>query len=243
MNARKGQKALDMLNEIPDNYEFRKNTFYDFLKAKVNMQVGNYGRAVYYAKRYIERTPRANGIKEANLIIFLSHWFMDQDDLAMKYLTKVRKEGVAITSGDKYARDFAKLKELPDKKLSKVRFLSDAGEYEKALAILGQKQLTQYTRQEDKAEYCYRTARIMHHQGKYKSASQWYQKTIEVAGDLPRYFAPKSSLFLGELYDKKLNDRNKAILYYRKVLTYKKTEYKTELEMSAKAALKKLRAE
>ena len=101
MNARMGKKALMMLEELPEDFYFQNNTFYDYLKAKVNMQVGNYGKAIYYAKKYVNRPDRVNYIKDSYLIIFLSHWFMGQDDLASSYLDKIKENGRSSTSADK----------------------------------------------------------------------------------------------------------------------------------------------
>lgn len=239
INARMGKKALSMLEQPPSNYFYGNNSFFDYMKAKVNMQTGYYGRAIYHAKRYIEKTQREAYVKDSHLILFLSYWFLDQEDKAKPYLDRIKSVGNTRLSEDSYAQEFAQYKELPDKALTKARFLSDAGEYEAALGILQAKPRSAYHRPQDQAEHAYRMARVLHHQGRIGEAMKQYQQTISLASDLNRYFAPKAMLFLGHIYREK-GDTEQARDWYKKVIAFKKTEYRTELEISAKAALRKL---
>lgn len=117
----------------------------------------------------------------------------------------------------------------------------DGGYYKEALEQLQKIKSNELIKNRDKVEYYYRTARINEALLQQTNAEKNYLKCIQLQKNEPYYFAPNAYLQLGFFYKK--TDVNKAIAYFKKVLSYKNHEYKYTLDNKAKSALKLLHAE
>ena len=154
---------------------------------------------------------------------------------------KILTVGSTISDDDKQARIYAEKEELPDIYLLKARLLSDGGYYQRALNALeeGKEHLLSDKDSKKSLEYYYRLARIYHEWGKKEQSIPFYEESIENGKELPYYYAANSALKLGNIYEER-KDYGKALKYYRMALRMKNKEYKTSIDMKAKAGIQRI---
>ena len=131
-------------------------------------------------------------------------------------------------------------KEPPHVLLSKVRYAMDGGYYPEARKLLAGISDQHLSQKQDRVEYQCRRARLEHKTNQLQPAREFYQKTIELAGDENWYFAPNACLQIGYILLEE-NNRAEAKKYFQKALTYKRHQYKNSIDSKAKSALSQLR--
>jgi tetratricopeptide (TPR) repeat protein len=129
--------------------------------------------------------------------------------------------------------------ELPNIKLSKVRYYTDGGFYIQAREQLKVIQDQDIPTNRDKVEFTYRTARLDHNTGDVDSAVENYKKTIALNGNGAWYFAPNACLQLGYIFLAK-GDSATAKNYFEEARDYPRHEYKNSIDSKAKSALSQL---
>lgn len=177
-------------------------------------------------------------LKDCYYKLFLIHYLQNNIAKANQYKQLILLKGAEKSSNDRYAMIFAKKNIILNKNLLIVRLLSDGGEYVEALQKLTQIDTNTLTILEDKVEYYYRTARILHKQKKYQTALHHYQ--IVVSKPFTQsYFAPNSALQMALIYVE-LQQLLKAKYYANLVENYKNYEYENSIRGEAKRLLRKL---
>jgi tetratricopeptide (TPR) repeat protein len=150
-----------------------------------------------------------------------------------------QKAGRESVEPDRYAARQVEADEFPHIELTKVRYMTDGGYYIQAKKVLEGIDRTALTIDRDQTEYMYRKARLAHHMGDLKTATEEYQKTIFATGQEDWYFAPNACLQLGYLA-RDNGDFVTARTYFTRALTYKKHEYKNSIDSKARSALAQL---
>jgi tetratricopeptide (TPR) repeat protein len=89
---------------------------------------------------------------------------------------------------------------------------------------------------EEKAEFVYRLARIHDLMGSKEQAVKFYKTAIEVGKNLKGYFASRSALQIGLIYEER-KDFSNAIVYYTTCLNMKNIAFKNSLDQKAKSGL------
>jgi tetratricopeptide (TPR) repeat protein len=130
--------------------------------------------------------------------------------------------------------------ELRNRKLTKIRYLTDGGYYDAANEVFETVSEHELKSEKDRVEFYYRKARLYHKTNQTKSAMEYYQKTVAESSTLQTYFAPNACLQLGYLFEEKKDLKN-AELYYKKALAYKRHEYKNSIDTKARSALAQLK--
>ena len=141
---------------------------------------------------------------------------------------------------NKQAYKEAKEGKMPNRTLLKGRLLFDGAYFDKALTVLNSNQA--FKTAAERLECHYRFGRIYEGLGDNKLAVEYYKKTIEenetVEGNY--FFAPKASLQLAKLYERQ-NEKETALLYFKKCLRFKNHEYKDSIDQQAKAGVNRLK--
>ena len=75
---------------------------------------------------------------------------------------------------------------------------------------------------------------------KISLAKENYQKTIDLGRNTNYFFAAKSALQLGIIYEKNANN-TKAVFYFNECIAMEDHEYEQSLEQKAKAGLNRLK--
>ncbi|GAL83305.1 hypothetical protein CHU_1807 [Sporocytophaga myxococcoides] len=235
------EEALCILESSPDYSSNYLNFAYLYLMTgDIYLQKGIYTKAFYLYKRFLNEYRGGNFKKEAYYKIFLCYWLNNEDDKAIQILPQIKKEGNAIYDGDKYALYFAENRDFSDKNIMKVRLAIDGGYFNTAEDILQKLSPNDFHSQKDKIEYYYRFARFYHKTGKIIEAIKFYKKTIDLSGDKKLYFAPNAALQLGYIY-RYQNNKEQAVFYFEKALTYKDYYYKNGIDNKARGALNEIK--
>ncbi len=235
----KNELALSQFDKLPKNTI--KNPIFAYQKANLLLNKLEINEAAQLFQFFIEKTKGKNYIKDALYKSYLCNLINNQKTNFESIKIKIKQQGTTITEVDKKAQKLTTQVAEPLPELVKTMLLMDGGYFEEAEKILNAMKQVQKLSIRNKTEYYYRKARILELQNKISEAEKYYLQTIDIQGIEPFYFAPNSCLQLALLYQK--SNTQKSILYSKKVLSYKKHEYKNSLDTKAKIILKQLYAE
>ncbi len=210
-----------------------------YLKAILYLEYGDYAKSISSAKRFLAIYRGENYIKDTYYRLFLASWFSGLPE-AKAYLQNIRKSGTIRTVLDAYAEKFTYYTSLPHQQIMQARLFTDGHFFDKAAQALARVDVQTLTNKKDKLAYYYRLARLKHKQGKYREAERFYLRTIELHQHENYYFAANAYLQLGYIFKDQYRDLKKATRYFKKVLSYKKHEYKSSLDIKAKTALHRI---
>lgn len=235
------EEALCILESSTDyDSDYLNFAYLHLMTGDIYLQKGFYTKAFYFYKRFLTDYRGENFKKEAYYKIFLCYWLNNEDQKAIQILPQIIKEGHAIYDGDKYALYFAENRDFSDKNIMKARLAIDGGFFNTAEDILEKLSPKDFHSLKDEIEYYYRFARLYHKTGKITDAIKFYKKTIGLSGDKKLYFAPNSALQLGYIY-RYQNNKEQAVFYFEKALTYKDYYYKNGIDNKARGALNEIK--
>lgn len=203
--------------------------------------VANLNNLSLMAKGHLERYLNQN--KNGDLVKSTYHklaWYyliQDDEEQYVAYMGKVKKEGNATLSADQQALKEAEDGIIPDADLLRARLLFDGGYYQKALAILEEKE---YEQNHLQLELIYRKGRIHHAMTDVRQAERYYLSTIEEGSKQPYFYAANAALNLAQLYEAQGN-KAKARVYYQRSLSLDGHEYETSISQKAKAGLERVK--
>jgi len=121
----------------------------------------------------------------------------------------------------------------------RIRLLYDGGYFHRAQAMLREWGPEDFSQHIYRLEFVYRSARLAHALGDWEEAFAKYKLTLEMGSKDTAYYACKSALELGHLYEQK-GDKERAAHYYHLCLSLKPDEYRTGLHQAAKTGLERL---
>lgn len=195
--------------------------------------------AIRYLTIFVNNFKGKFYLKDALFKLSWAYYLQGNMTEAEKYRRLVITRGNTVVDADKVALREAKSGMWDDKTILKARMLMNGGFYKEALQMLNQKKIEDYSRLIDKIEYAYFLARINDELGNDQEAIPLYQATIKAGVNRPEYYAARSALELGYIYEKK-RDTSMALNYFRQVLDMNEKEYKTTLDQRAKAGINRL---
>ena len=194
--------------------------------------------AADYLQKYIDEYKGVNYIKDSYLKIAYSYYLKNDAMRYNYYLRLTRTKGYAVDEKDKQA-----LKEAndapPDIDLLRTRFYFDGGYYNKALALLQNKQETGMLLR-DRTELYYRLGRLYQMLNRYNEAIDSYQKAINLGRPLSYYYASNAALNAGNIYEY-IKSYDKATTYYNTALSMKNHEYQNSIDTQAKEGLERIK--
>lgn len=189
-----------------------------------------------YLKHYKGNTYRASTLQR----IAWSFLIQGNTDEYRRYMAMIpRQTNNEQADEDKSAIREAAEASVPNTILLKARLLFDGGNYQRALAEIAAKPITDFPTLKDKIELTYRFARIMDKTGNDPKAIYYYELTLKNGYAQPWYFAANSALLLAQLYEEAGN-RSKAIEYYKVTLGMRNHEFQNSIDQKAKAGLNRL---
>ncbi len=197
-------------------------------------------RAIYYFESYIKNYKGKNYIASAKQKIAWSKLIVGDNAGYLKTKKRINTEEDEITDSDKQAIKEAKSNDIPNVYLLKARLYFDGGYYHKADSIITKgNKLNSYISERNKIEYIYRLGRINDEWGNNIKAEHYYKKTIDKAKDLKYFYAAKSALKLGNLYENE-GDNDKALEMYNLILDLDFDEYQNGITQKAKAGINRI---
>ena len=237
---RESDQALAMLDSLDSQVDGEPLHLARYLRGEICLYKGEYVEAISSYRWFISNYRGQNGIKDAYYKIGLCYWLNGNSNDAHATFKLAKSMGKDASEADKYAARSLAEAELPHLMLTKARYATDGGYYQRAKVILDSVRDADIPTLRDRAEYFYRKARVAHHSDEIQSAKKLYQKTIEVTGNEPWYFAPNSCLQLCYIA---LNEgaEIEAKNYFNRALTYSRHEYKNSIDSKAKSALDQMK--
>lgn len=193
--------------------------------------------AIHELENYILNFKGQNYFKSAWLRIAWAHLINGDIDKYKQAISIIPKTGNLIVEEDKYAENEAKKTSIPNITLLKARLLFDGGYYSRSLNVLLEKEPSKFaTTIKDVSEFYYRLARVYDKTGKTTEALKFYQLTIDKSSGFYEYFIPNSALQMGLIYEK-IGNKEKAKEFFNKSLKMPDCDYKSGIEIKAKAGL------
>lgn len=236
------EKALSYLDALSLQQEGISISYADYLKGEVYLHKGDYPTAIASYKNFLQTYSGKNFVKDALYKMAICYWLPGDKSNAEVYARRARTSGLEYAEADRYAARSLAENELPNPKLTKIRYATDGGYYETATRIIESVKDEDLPGLKDRTEFTYRKARLYHKLDDSENSKKFYLQTINLAGTNPWYFAPNACLQLGYLYMAE-GDSKRAASYFRKALEYKKHEYKNSIDSKARSALGQLQTE
>ncbi len=156
-----------------------------------------------------------------------------------KYIRMINKKN-NITEQDQAANFEQQSNLQPNIQLLKARLLFDGGYYLKSQEELRKINIHKMVGKIFVLEYYYRMARIL---DKLKNNTQsliLYNKVIIDGSSIENYYAANAALNAGNICES-INDKTKAVFYYKKCLSLSPNQYKESIHQKAKIGLERLK--
>ena len=231
-------EAIKYFDKRPEGNDYQPYPYLDYLTALAKMNILD-NTAINYFNKFLQTNKGVNFIKDTYLHLA---WDALLDGNIKRYeaFTQLDKtKGYTYNEKDKRA-----LTEIADPQynpnLLRARLWFDGGLYEKALALLKDKNADNYSTVHDKAEYYYRLGRVYDALQRDSNALVSYQQAINTGKGTSYYFAPMSALKMGNLYEQR-KEAGRAINYYNMAIGFKNHQQENSIEQKAKEGLKRLK--
>lgn len=195
-----------------------------------------------YLQRYIANFKGKFYVKDALQKLSWYYYLTGNNSEASKYRQMVLSKGNSDSEADKQAVKEARSGRWPPMILLRARLLSDGGYNKEALAQLAGKSANDFKAVEDKVEFSYRLARIYDDLGRESEAINAYTYTISSGENLKLYYAARSALQLGFIYEKK-GEKATAVKWYQRCLDMDDHDYKDSLDQKAKAGIERCKGD
>jgi tetratricopeptide (TPR) repeat protein len=239
MRTDRGDEAISILENRPLGAEFHPFPYLDYMLGIAKLQRLDEDACVYLL-RFIEHYHGRNFIKDAYQKLAWSHLILGKKDAYHSYMELCITRGNTVVGSDQSAMNEATKGEIPSIELLKARLLFDGGRFDKAYALLKDKQSSDFFSQKNRLEYNYRLGRILQKLGRPEEALSYYHKTIEMGSKEPWYFACRSALEQGIIYEE-MGQKAMAQKAYSNCLDISPEDHKTGLHQQAKAGLRRIK--
>ncbi len=221
----------------------QKNNDTDYLKMPVwDMEMG-YAKlnhlepdAAIYLNRFVQTFKGKFYVKDVLQKLSWFYYLQSDQKRANAIRKLITEKGASETEAEKQAQKEALSGLWPNKILLRARLLNDGGYHAEALQILQGKTFSDFLLTEEKLEFAYRLARIYDDLGRKDEAIAGYLETIKLGENRKEYFAARSALQIGYIYETK-NEKTKAITYFQKCIDFSNHDYKNSLDQKAKAGI------
>jgi tetratricopeptide (TPR) repeat protein len=160
-------------------------------------------------------------------------------DVYLKNLKTCSVTGSALLDEDKDAQYESVSGEVSNVILLRARLFFDGGYYQKSLAELSGRNISEFHRFRDQLEITYRLGRIMQMTGQTDKAIHNYEITIKNGSSSHWHFAANSSLMLGMIYEEK-EQYSKAESYYKLCISLEFDQYKNSIDQKAQAGIDRI---
>lgn len=211
-----------------------------YLRGETLLSAGEYAEAAKSYQEFLHQYHGENFVKDAWYKSGICYALANDKTRAEACFAQARTAGDKRTEADRYA-DFQLIESpWPHPVISRLRYATDGGYYEEALAIAKHHAYDSFPGKKDSVEFIYRTARLYHRLNQIDTCLHLYRQTIELSGMKPWYFAPNACLQSGYILQQR-GQLREAEMYFRKALTYPRHAYKNSIDSKARSALARLK--
>ncbi len=227
------KKIIEGRNMSPD---YLQTTAWDFEMGYVKLHQLQLDEAISYFQNFIKNFKGNFYVKDVLLKISWAFFLKGNREEAEKYRLLTIKKGNTDSDADKKALRDAKSGIYPNELLLKARLLNDGGYNKEALALLHGKSKADFPNPLEALEFVYRVARIYDDLDRTDEAITFYNAAIVLGQGRTEYFAAKSALQKGYIYEKR-NQKDLAIAAFQQCLDMGDHEYKDSLDQRAKSGI------
>lgn len=238
MNTQKAAQGIKVLEDFNHTPEYAEVHYHNYVMGIMKLERQD-DDAIAYLEKFVNNFRGKFYVKEALQRLSWAYYLKGNMAMANKYRALVTKRGNTETDADKQAQKEAKSGQWPNPVLLKARLMSDGGQYTAARDLLLSKRAGDFATVAEKLEYAYRLGRIYDEMGLDSNAMRLYETTIRLGSNRPEYFAARSALQLGYIYEK-AGDKAKARQSFQTCLDMHGHDYKNSLDQRAKAGLLRL---
>lgn len=238
IHGKHSTESLKVLETKPQGNDYATFSLLSYLQGLAMLQALDM-KAIDKFKQYINTYKGDAHIKSAYQKMAWCYLLQNDTVSYRHYIKNAAVFGDDLLDADKQAKHEAATGIIPSVGLLKARLLFDGASYLKALQELQNCNPAMLKYVEYNAEYHYRLARIYQELNEPDKALHYYSKAIESGKALPRYFAAKSALESGKIYEQR-QQIDSAANCYNRCLTFEGHEYKNGLDQKAKAALERI---
>ena len=194
--------------------------------------------AAKYFERFIQVFKGRFYLKDALQKLSWHYYLQGDQSRANHYRNLILSRGATDTDADQQALKEAQSNKWPNKLLLQARLLNDGGYHLEALRLLYGKRITDFHLPEDKLEFAYRVGRLYDDVGRDQEAVDFYKLAIKSGEHRAEYYAARSALQLGYIYEQK-QDKASAISWFQRCLKMKDHDFKNSLDQRAKAGIER----
>jgi tetratricopeptide (TPR) repeat protein len=234
------EQALQYLKQAEKKSSGLQVPYVHYQLGEIYLHKGEYDQSIQQYQKFLKEYKGQNFVKDAWYKTAVCYYLKGDKQKANMPFEKAKQEGKESTEADKYAARSLAENQLPNVKLSKIRYATDGGYYEEAKKIATIVTPDELPTVKEKIEFTYRKARLAHKGGDELTAISLYKETIEQQQTEAWYFAPNACLQLGYIASDQKNSEV-AAYWFNKALNYKKHEYKNSIDTKAKSALANLK--
>lgn len=233
----KNEQAIEILENRPKGNAYQSFAYLDYLLGVVRLNKLDVKATVNF-DQFLQLNRGVNYVKDTYLHLAWISLLKEDTANYTAYLSKVKSSGASYAEKDKQALNEANAP-MPNLILLKARLLYDGGYLSRALEVLTASKADDFKTLKDKAEYAYRMGRVNDDLGRDDIALAHYQNAFNVGKTQKYYYAAKSAVLMGNLYEKKKNYA-KAKAYFNLAIGLKDHEYENSIENEAKQGLKRV---
>ncbi len=236
INNKMNDYARNIIQNKNDSPLYMQTPIWNFEMAYIQMRNLDADNAAKNFEYFLSHFKGKFYVKDAYEKLAWCYYLQGNMAAANNAKQTILKKGNTDTDADKQANRDAKQSRWPNIILLKARVLSDGGYDTKALALLADKSIKDFTDAIDQLEFTYRVARIYDDMHKDSEAIKNYLNTISIGQTRTEYYASRAALQIGLIYEKQGN-KTIAIQYYKKCLDMQYHDYKDSIDQKAKAGI------
>ena len=238
MDNNKADYCITLLQNRNKSKDYYTTRIFDLQMANVLLQKLDADAVTYY-KKFLDKNDGRIYIKAAYQK--LSYYYLTQGNrnLAQKYKEAILKNGTSDIDADKQAQRYAQSASFPHPELLKTQLYSAGGYFSQALNTIQAISVRNLSDLEELTEYYYRYGQLKKLMGSSKESINFYIAAINLGNNLKGQYAARAALELAWVYED-ANNKNKAIEYYKKCLSFKNHDFQSSIDQKAKAGLNRL---
>ena len=240
VNDQQSENAIRIIKEMFVSPDYLQTPVWDLQMGYALMNRLDDQAPVYF-EQYLTHFKGSFYVKDVLQKLSWFYYIKGDQHKADDYRKQLISRGAQRTDADKQAQKEALSGTWPNKLLLQARLLNDGGYFQEALHLLAGKRAIDFTDAPDRLEFYYRVARLYDAVGREEESITFYQQAIKSGEHQKEYYAARSALQLGMVYEKK-GDTAQAAYWYRQCLDMKGHDYKNSLDQRAKAGLSRVQS-
>lgn len=217
INTGQSSKALLILDACPSGDDYYDMDYLTYLKGLCRLHKADNKASTFfnqYIKDHIGTHSGSHHVKDAYQKLAWSYLLQGDSKSYLSYMSEAAKKGEAVLEVDVLAQEEATAQSTPNINLLKARLYVEGGYYDNAAKELASVQETNLKNNNEKIDYHYLNARVMHFMKKYDDALTYYNNAINVQKNSTYHPACAAALYAATIYIyRKDNEKAKTYLY------------------------------